>query len=191
LNINNLYNNKLQQYGEDDFRSLYWGDSKGESAKKRYKQISQYIDLKQSNILEVGCGFGSFFKLGFDCKSYVGYDINKKFIDIASKKYPNKKWVTKLPNNEFYFDACICSGVAGNRGGPAWNPNLLKKFLKKLYKLSNKTFINFPSNRSDIRSEYVEYFSPEYVLSEALNITPNTTIIHKHRFDFLLILEHE
>ena len=56
---------------------------------------------------------------------------------------------------------------------------------------SQRVLINFPTNRADIRSEHVEYFSPEYVLGQALQITHNITLIHKHKFDFLLILEHD
>ena len=41
MNIKDLYNNKLAQYGEGDFRSLNWGDKEGKSAKKRYEQMSQ------------------------------------------------------------------------------------------------------------------------------------------------------
>jgi len=50
--------------------------------------------------------------------------------------------------------------------------------------------VNFPSNRATIRSEYVEYFAPEYIISQALNLTNNIQLIHKNRSDFLLILKH-
>ena len=124
MNIKELYNKKLEQYGESDFRSLNWGDKEGKSAKKRYEQMSQYV-------------------------------------------------------------------VAGNRGGPAWSPNLLKEYLYKMSLIAKKVIVNFPSNRATIRTEFVEYFSPEYVLGEALNITENVQLIHKQKSDFLLILNYE
>ena len=60
-----------------------------------------------------------------------------------------------------------------------------------MFNCAKTVLVNFPSNRSNIRSEYVEYFSPEYILGEALNITYNTQIIHKPQSDFLLIMNHE
>ena len=188
MNIKEFYNNKLSQFGPDDFRSLYWGDKNGTSAKSRYSQISQIIALHNNNIVEIGCGWGSFFDFGFKCQSYLGMDINENFISLAKKKYPNSKWTTEFPKG--YYDICISSGVAGNRGGPAWNPSLLKKYLINMFNIADNVFVNFPSNRSDTRSENVEYFSPEYVLSEILNITHNVQLIHKNQFDFLLYYSH-
>lgn len=193
MDIKKLYNDKLAQYGEGDFRSLNWGDKEGKSAKKRYEQINQHVDFN-CKIFEYGCGWGSFFDFGFKCKKYIGYDINEKLIDIAKKKYPTHTWTT---SDHVYgrkirtFDLCISSGVAGNRGGPAWSPNLLKEYLYRMSLIAKKTIVNFPSNRATIRSEYVEYFSPEYVLGQALTITENVQLIHNYKSDFLLILSYE
>tara|TARA_R110002050_G_scaffold159393_3_gene288825 strand:+ start:1612 stop:2208 length:597 start_codon:yes stop_codon:yes gene_type:complete len=198
MDIKKLYNDKLEQFGESDFRSLNWGDKEGKSAKARYQQMFNYYNWSTKNILEIGCGWGSFFDFGFVCQEYVGVDINENFINLARKKHPKKLWTTKYPNQEFfrnrnshYFDVCISSGVAGNREGPAWNPNLLKNFLNQMFNISKTVIVNFPSNRADIRSEHVEYFSPEYILGEALNITHNVQLIHQTKSDFLLILNHE
>lgn len=195
MNINQLYSDKLKKFGPNDFRSLNWGDKKGTSAKARYTQMSEYVNFKTSSILEIGCGWGSFFDFGFECKDYLGLDINSELIDLAWSKYSEYKWESF--KDEWYrpslygaFDICISSGVAGNRGGPAWNPSLLKNYLSTMYDSAHTVLVNFPSNRANIRSEYVEYFSPEYVLGEALNITYNTQIIHKSKADFLLILKH-
>ena len=57
--------------------------------------------------------------------------------------------------------------------------------------IAKKVIVNFPSNRATIRTEFVEYFSPEYVLGEAFNITENVQLIHKQKSDFLLILNYE
>ena len=59
-----------------------------------------------------------------------------------------------------------------------------------MFNSADNVMINFPSNRATIRSEHVEYFAPEYVISQALNITNNIQLIHKDRSDFLLILKH-
>ena len=195
MDIKQLYNDKLAQYGEGDFRSLNWGDKEGKSAKRRYEQMSQYVNFENSSIFEFGCGWGSFFDFNIKCKKYIGHDINKKLLDIAKKKYPSHTWTTSNHVSQGRkirtFDLCISSGVAGNRGGPAWSPNLLKEYLYRMSLIAKKIIVNFPSNRATIRTEFVEYFSPEYVLGEALNITENVQLIHKQKSDFLLILNYE
>ena len=194
MNIKDLYNNKLAQYGKDDFRSLNWGDKEGKSAKKRYEQMSQHVNFENSSIFEFGCGWGSFFDFNFKCKKYRGYDINENFIDIAKKKYPTHTWTTSnhVSGRKIRtFDLCISSGVAGNRGGPAWSPNLLKEYLYRMSLIAKKIIVNFPSNRATIRSEHVEYFSPEYVLGQALSLNEDIQLIHNYKSDFLLILNYE
>jgi len=190
------YTDSLNTHGENDFRSLTWGDEEGKSAELRYDQMNSEVSFSGKSIFEVGCGWGSFFDFGYSCKTYMGIDILGDFIDIAYKKYGN------LPNAKFFvedishilspgaFDLTISSGVAGNRGGPACEPKQLLNYLRKMYSCSNTVLVNFPSNRATIRTENVEYFSPEYVLGQALCITDNVKIIHKNKFDFLLRLDH-
>jgi len=193
MKINDWYNSKLKQFGEDDFRSLNWGDKEGTSAKARYQQMFNQYDWTDKSVFEVGCGWGSFFDFKYTCDYYYGIDVNEKFIKIANKNYSQATFETKDISNFTYhreFDIAISTGVAGNRGGPAWKPDLLTTYLSKMYNAAQTVLVNFPSNRATIRSEYVEYFSPEYILSQALNITNNIQLIHKDQSDFLLILEH-
>ena len=194
MKINEWYDSKLEQFGENDFRSLNWGDKEGKSAKARYQQMFEEYDWSDKKILEIGCGWGSFFDFGFKCDYYYGVDINSKLIDIANKKYKNKIFKTEDISNvnsiNSGFDVAISSGVAGNRQGPADTPGKLMHYLNFMFNSANTVIANFPSNRATIRSEYVEYFAPEYIISQALNLTNNIQLIHKNQSDFLLILKH-
>ena len=87
------------------------------------------------------------------------------------------------------FDLAISSGVAGNQGGPADHPTKLKQFLLNMKNHASKVVVNFPSTWATIRSENIEYFSPSSTLEIALSVTENVQLIHKTKFDFLLILE--
>ena len=89
MDIKKLYNDKLNQFGETDFRSLNWGDEKGKSAEKRYEQMSQYVDFNKSSVLEIGCGWGGFSKylakrhdVSIDCIT-----ISKKQFEFTKKKF--------------------------------------------------------------------------------------------------------
>ena len=117
--------------------------------------------------------------------------VAKNFVDIANEKYNNASIKFKTSGLNIVdkkFDIAIASGVAGNRGGPACTPSELNKFLKYMLDSANLTMINFPSIYATIRSDNVEYFSPEYLLSSSLRFTDNVEIIHKHKFDVLLIM---
>lgn len=199
MKINEWYNSKLEQFGENDYRSLNWGDKEGKSAKARYQQMFEHYDWSNKRILEVGCGWGSFFDFNFKCDYYHGIDINPKLINIAIDKFicpkcTNIKFKTsdifKYNSINSNFDIAISSGVAGNRQGPADTPGKLIHYLSFMFNSANTVMVNFPSNRATIRSEYVEYFAPEYIISQALNLTNNIQLIHKNQSDFLLILKH-
>lgn len=199
MEINEWYDSKLEQFGENDYRSLNWGDKDGKSAKARYQQMFEHYDWSNKRVLEVGCGWGSFFDFNFKCDYYHGIDINPKLINIATDKFICHKCtniifktsdIFKYNSINSNFDIAISSGVAGNRQGPADTPGKLMHYLSFMFNSANTVMINFPSNRATIRSEYVEYFAPEYIISQALNLTNNIQLIHKNRSDFLLILKH-
>ena len=199
MEINEWYDSKLEQFGENDYRSLNWGDKDGKSAKARYQQMFEQYDWSNKKVLEIGCGWGSFFDFNFKCDYYHGIDINPKLINIAIDKfiYPKRTNIIFKTSDIFKynsinssFDIAISSGVAGNRQGPADTPGKLMHYLSFMFNSANTVMINFPSNRATIRSEYVEYFAPEYIISQALNLTNNIQLIHKDRSDFLLILKH-
>ena len=186
------YKDSLSKYGEGDFRSLTWSDEEGKSAKKRYQQMSEYVDFENLDVYEIGCGWGSFFDFGFRCKGYHGVDIVEEFIEIANKKYGNNPTV-KFNNSNFYetdglFDVAIASGVAGNQGGPASHPTGLYRFLQHMHKRAKVVMVNFPSVYATIRSKNIEYFAPSYLLTTALQITTDVQLIHKDMSDILLVM---
>tara|TARA_B100001094_G_C18116131_1_gene764134 strand:+ start:874 stop:1458 length:585 start_codon:yes stop_codon:yes gene_type:complete len=187
----NWYNSSLKKYGEKDFRALTWSDSGGKSAKFRYNIMDQIINFNDKDIIEFGCGWGSFFDFGFTCKSYLGLDINSKFIDIAKNKHNASFYIDDCLTfkTDKKFDLAISSGVAGNQGGPADHPTKLKQFLLNMKNHASKVMVNFPSTWATIRSKNIEYFSPSSTLEIALSVTENVQLIHKTKFDFLLILE--
>ena len=185
------YNDSLEKYGETDFRSLTWSDLEGKSAKRRYDVINSIEPFENKDIIEFGCGWGSFFDFGFTCNDYLGIDINPKFIHLAKDKHDCTFCVgdclTFKTKNR--FDLAISSGVAGNQGGPADHPTKLKQFLVNMKNHASKVMVNFPTTWATIRSQNIEYFAPSSTLEVALSVSENVQLVHKTNFDFLLILE--
>ena len=185
------YNDSLDKYGDSDYRALTWGDAEGRSAAYRYKIIDSIVSLNDRSVLEVGCGWGSIFDFGFNPKDYLGLDINKTLIEIAQNKYEDKRFINAELSNyssSNRYDVCIASGVAGNRGGPTWHPDLLDSFLDDALRCAKLVVINFPSIWANIRSEHVEYFAPEQVFAAAVRKNRNVQLHHFENFDFFLTI---
>lgn len=91
---------------------------------KEMEQVShlrsklQQLPIKFSNIVDVGCGSGHFFRMISNIKpdcSYVGIDINSNYLKIAKNifKQENAKFIKANSNNLSFiqdntFDICIC-----------------------------------------------------------------------------------
>jgi ubiquinone/menaquinone biosynthesis C-methylase UbiE len=158
----------------------------------RFDVISQIGELKNSSILDVGCGFGDFYgylkskKIKFE---YHGVDINKKFLEIAKKRNPNgkfelrdiqKKKITKK------FDWVIATGITNH----ATNYQHLKEMLKEMFRICKKGVImDFISNYVDYEDKEIFYTSPEKIFQAAKDLTRRVTLRHDYMpFEFCLYL---
>ncbi len=68
------------------------------------------------NLLDIGCGNGRLYDfLKNEPINYIGIDNNKKFLKIATNRYPKTKFkyadVTKLPFSAKSFDSIWCIAV--------------------------------------------------------------------------------
>jgi len=105
----------------------------------RKKIIEDNIDNKKFKILDIGCGPAEILKY-IPNSIYYGYDIDKRSIDYAKKKYKNKNHrfyckyfrkseIRKLPK----FDYVILFGILHHLKNKEVNTilNLCKKVMKK------------------------------------------------------------
>lgn len=79
-----------------------------------YTHLFEYIDPKDKEVLEVGCGFGrgcNFIKKQYNTKSVVGCDINDNVLKVAKKHFPLIKFVNgnavKLQQLNTLFDIVV------------------------------------------------------------------------------------
>ncbi len=109
----------------------------------RKKIIRENIKKKNLKILDIGCGPAEIIEYIPEC-IYYGYDIDKRSIEYAKKKYKNKNYkffckefkhsdVKKLPN----FDFIILFGILHHLSNKQAKNilNLCKKKMKKNSKL--------------------------------------------------------
>lgn len=91
------------------------------------------------NVLDAGCAYGR-SSVFFDDDKYMGVDFSPDFIEIAKKKYPNKKFLVEdlkaLPFEGQSFDWAFCISIKrmiiDNLGDEVWAK--MEKELKRVAK---------------------------------------------------------
>jgi len=157
------YNKAFNRYGEDR-RSILWTKDKQDM---RF-QILLGEELKKSrmSILDYGAGFADlnfFLKKQFYNLDYHGCDINKKFVEISQKRFPNADifHINHVDDVKDHFDIILISGTFNvlclNNQENMENYvfyHLCKLFSKTNYMLS----VNFLSHLTDYNYKYKEHF---------------------------------
>jgi ubiquinone/menaquinone biosynthesis C-methylase UbiE len=99
-------------------------------------RLEEYIP-KETKVLDAGCGYGRWCEL---FSNYVGVDFSPDFIEMAQKKYPNKRFMIArledLPFQDKEFDWAFCVSmkkmVIDNLGIDKWLE--MEKELKRVAK---------------------------------------------------------
>lgn len=147
INNKEFYETAINKYGVSP-RGVHWNSKN--SQYKRFEAITSFIkkDIINSTLLDVGCGFGEYYKyLSINNKlpaKYIGIDCEKSMIDLANTRFPNQKFIIKdvLKDNLIHSDYLICSGALN-----ILDIDQIDIFIKKSFEHCNKGFIfNFLKN---------------------------------------------
>ncbi len=159
LDNEKFYLSAYKKYGISA-KGLNWNSK--ESQEKRFEIITSLLakDLKNSSVLDVGCGFGdilTFWQMKNNLpKNYTGIDPVEKFVKTASKRFKKLKSVSFLHKSIFDKELpkatyCIASGSL----------NILNEFdtwlfLENMLQLSTKGIV-FNILKGDKKSENFNY----------------------------------
>ena len=144
-----FYNPAIKKYGISA-KGVRWNSKY--SQYKRFEVLTNFIEneIKESNIVDAGCGFAEYYNYLFDNnlkpKSYIGIDCEEEMITLASKRFLDTNFYIKdiIKDELIFADYYICSGAM----------NILKKdeifiFIKKCFEASNIGFVfNFLNFRT-------------------------------------------
>jgi ubiquinone/menaquinone biosynthesis C-methylase UbiE len=142
-----FYKKSIKEYGISA-RGVHWNSEYNQY--KRFEILTKFIkdDIKDSTIIDAGCGFGEYYNYLFDNnlkpKSYIGIDCEKQMIELASKRFLNTKFLIKniLTDKLEPADYYICSGALS-----ILTKDEIFKFINNCFAASNKAFIfNFLKN---------------------------------------------
>jgi 2-polyprenyl-3-methyl-5-hydroxy-6-metoxy-1,4-benzoquinol methylase len=186
------YEKRYQKYG-NSIKTLASGNAT--RRKIRFKILEDIGIKKNSSVLDVGCGFGDFYKfLKGKNKNiiYHGIDIVPEHIKEAKKKFPIAKFDVKdifSLNFKKKYDYVVCSQVFNHKLSQD-NFKLVKKIIPKMYSLSSKgCVIDFLTNYVDYKEKHLYYYNPEKVFKYAKTISKNVTLRHDYNlFEFSLYI---
>lgn len=174
-----------------------WGSKKSQMI--RFYQLEKFCNLKNKNILDIGCGRGDLFDYlkKKKIKSYTGIDMNKEFINFCELKYKNKN--VNFLNKNFLdikikkkYDVVFMSGLLNLPFDN--NFETLEKIILKMFNLSKYCiFFNFLSTNSKkifVNQNYydtikilklVEKISNNYLLNSNYLSHDKTFIVFKKK----------
>jgi ubiquinone/menaquinone biosynthesis C-methylase UbiE len=170
-NNTQFYRRVIKKYGISA-RGVHWNCQ--ESQYIRFEILTKFIkdDMKDSVIVDAGCGFGEYYNYLYDNhlkpEKYIGIDCEEEMINAASKRFLNTKFVLKniledkLPAADYY----ICSGAMNTL-----DEKEVLSFIKRSYKTSKKGFIfNF------LKEDLLSNVSMNTVLTFCKTICSNINI---------------
>ena len=149
----------------------------------RFNAITEIGRLKNSSILDVGCGFGdlsSFLKNKKLHVKYTGVDINQKFVELAKKKYPKAIFETRdIETRPFKkkFDWVFAIGSTNQSGSYKY----IERLLTEMFRCCKKgVAMDFLSTYVDFKKPKNFHSSPEKIFKIAKKLSKRVIIQHDY-----------
>lgn len=102
------YREHINKFGINTFGGVSWSSKQNQEV--RFRVLSEIGDLNNSSVLDVGCGFGSFYKFlstRFSGISYTGIDIVPEMINTCRQNFPGVSFlegdISQVNLNKFDF----------------------------------------------------------------------------------------
>jgi SAM-dependent methyltransferase len=190
-----LYTNHYKTYGATP-QGLGWGEK--DRVALRYQILTSLWDLGNSTVLDVGCGFGDFYKFIVTQKTkhiqFTGIDINPAFITIAKERNPKGIFhVLDLAEDSSTdkYDYVFASGIFNDRIQNA--NNRIIKMLKAIDSHSKKGFaVNFLSSKVDYKLPHAHHTDPAWALGACYAFSNNIILRNDYMpFEFTIFVNKD
>jgi SAM-dependent methyltransferase len=152
---------------------------------RRFELLLNDNDLNGKSILDIGCGLGDLVEFlnetGVSNYTYTGIDISHEFVNFAELRH-GKQNVSFLAGDvmslgDINADIVLASGTFSFR--QYGMKKYVGKSLEKMYSISNYfCSANFLSDKAEVKLRKNQYYSPEWVLNEALGLSDNVELIY-------------
>jgi SAM-dependent methyltransferase len=160
-----FYQKSIEEFGVSA-QGVHWNSKYTQY--KRFEILTKCIkkDIKGSNVVDVGCGFGEYYNYLLKNhklpQKYIGVDCEEKMIDVCNIRFPNEQFLVQniLQDDLIKADYYICSGAMN-----ILSFDEVEIFIKKCFEASNKGFVfNYLKNVTfnDIKQHDVEEICKRY-----------------------------
>jgi len=192
------YTQKYSQFGYSQ-KSVGWGE-KGRQ-ELRFSILSSLWDFKGASVLDIGAGFGDFYKfIGKDTVSfYHGFDIVPVLVEKGNELYGSNQNF-KLTSGNFMdiplerkYDIVIISGMFNFKLVNGDNYSFINDIIIKAFAHCNIGFAaNFITDRVDHHDNVIFNSSPEKIVEIALKHTKNFVLRNDYMpFEFSVFLNKD
>lgn len=184
--LGEYYDRLLATYGPNH-RALGWFDP--ETQRKRFLVAEMMGDFTGASVLDVGCGFGSFYQYLTEnklaIKAYTGLDVSPQMIKEAQLKSPEAAFICgDVFTTEFKekFDYVVACGVFNNR--MPQQEVYLQQVLTKMFALTKKGLaVSMLSSLTPEKLKFKDtlyYYEAPRVLAACFRITRYVELRHNY-----------
>lgn len=192
--IKNYYDELVEKY-QYNSKSLDYGNAN--SQLKKFSQFKRFFPINNLSILDIGCGFGDFYRYSEENNldiQYQGFEINQSIINLANKIDPsiniiNYNIINDPINQEPTHDICIANGIFYLLGKDS--KTIMIEIVKKMFARSKKAVIfNSLSSWSSFKEPNEFYADPLDTISWCKEISPYIIFNHDYmKHDFTICLK--
>ena len=181
----NRYTERFKDFGYSP-KSLGW--TKGKQG-LRYDILSSQWDMKDSRVLDLGCGFADLYnhlEQKFGIKEYYGVELVPALYEEAIERHSANDKVQIFQENVLDIDAekligeidyVLISGLFNFKLKENNNYNFIEEVLQKYIKIAKKGIAaDFLSNKVDYEYEYTFHNDPAKILDIAYKISRNIVL---------------
>ncbi|GAB4477606.1 MAG: class I SAM-dependent methyltransferase [Thermoflexibacter sp.] len=180
--IIHFYQKTVQKHGIGSVQSLGWANEN--SQKLRFEALCKNLNLNDSSVLDVGCGYAD-LKLFLDDFyknfQYIGIDISATFLKVANNIFLNNQNVI-LYQADIYevdfpkVDYVMASGIFGVK---IYERKKYFDLISKMFDVCKKA-ISFNMLLPSPSTENLMTFAIEEVRTYCSNLTSNIEIIENY-----------
>jgi len=153
--------------------------------KTRFYNFLKHIKIRNSSILDVGCGVASFYdllkKLKIKC-DYSGNDISKEMLAIARKRHPTIKFSSNNIlnfNNTKRWDYVVSFAIHNIKHKNCLE--LFKKVTRKQFQLCKiAAHTDILTNEYKYFATHIQSWSPPEILKICLSISSKVELRHNY-----------
>lgn len=192
--IESYYTGLIEEHGHSP-RSCDYG--RPESQDKKFRVLSEAINLNGKSVLDVGCGFAHFSQFlsdMFDGVNYHGVDITREFITQAKSLHPDVNVQHADILSETFdktYDFVTANGIFYLLGANA--QDVMQNLVTRMFELTHDTVaFNSLSSWCDDKEDGEFYADPLQAVTFCRTLTPWVTLRHDyHSRDFTIYMRKD